>query len=226
MVQISVDVSQDTYERLEELSIIYRKNVDEIIAEITDFISSQSSWIENKRKEYNVPRRLTTVLAHIFHAGIQSSNSLFTDLLEQLEAKGRFIPNDMEFDLDEMSIWINYAGLTESDLYVDDIDVNLSGLKRLSASYSLNYDRVDSSALEKIKDIIKNIHKTPGLSIPDVFNDVMEHHVDFVEDEDFLKLTIDIVEESMGYLPSIPAISVLFRQILNSAGIDHSRTRT
>lgn len=226
MVQISVDVSQDTYERLEELSIIYRKNVDEIIAEITDFISSQSSWIENKRKEYNVPRRLTTVLAHIFHAGIQSSNSLFTDLLEQLEAKGRFIPNDMEFDLDEMSIWINYAGLTESDLYVDDIDVNLSGLKRLSASYSLNYDRVDSSALEKIKDIIKNIHKTPGLSIPDVFNDVMEHHVDFIEDEDFLKLTIDIVEESMGYLPSIPAISDLFKQILNSAGIDHSRTRT
>ena len=75
-------------------------------------------------------------------------------------------------------------------------------------------------------DIIKNIHKTPGLSIPDVFNDVMEHHVDFIEDEDFLKLTIDIVEESMGYLPSIPAISDLFKQILNSAGIDHSRTRT
>jgi hypothetical protein len=47
----------------------------------------------------------------------------------------------------------------------------------------------------------------------------MEHHVDFIEDEDFLKLTIDIVEESMGYLPSIPAISDLFKQILNSAGM-------
>lgn len=132
----------------------------------------------------------------------------------------------MEFDLDEMSIWINYAGLTESDLYVDAIDVTLSGLKRLSASYTLELDRVDNSALEKMHDIIKNIHETPSINLPD-FYDVMQHHVDFIEeDEEFGKLTIDIVEESIGYLPSIPLISDLFKQILSSAGIDYPLART
>ena len=53
----------------------------------------------------------------------------------------------------------------------------------------------------------------------------MEYHVDFEEDEDFPRLKIDIVEESIGYLPSIPAISALFKQILNSAGIDYSLAR-
>jgi len=125
----------------------------------------------------------------------------------------------MEFDLEEMSIWINYAGLIDNDLFVDAFEVNLSGLKRLSASYSLDYDRVDSSTLDKIKDIIKNIHRTPGLSIPEMFNDVMGYHIDYFEDEDVLRLTINIVEESMGYLPSIPAISDLFKQILSSVGI-------
>ena len=76
-------------------------------------------------------------------------------------------------------------------------------------------------------DIVKNLHETPGIKLPGFFYDVMQHQVDFIEeDDDFGRITIDIVEESMGSLPSMPVISDLFKQILDSAGIDYPLART
>ena len=90
MVRISLDVQQDTLDRLESLSEFYDKDIKEIINEIIEVISHRSGWVLNISKEYRVPIRLTNVLSHLLHVGIHSTHSLFNDILERLEAKGQF----------------------------------------------------------------------------------------------------------------------------------------
>ena len=45
MVRISLDVQQDTIERLESLSDFYDKDITEIINEIIEVISHRSGWV-------------------------------------------------------------------------------------------------------------------------------------------------------------------------------------
>lgn len=63
MVRISLDVQQDTIERLESLSEFYDKSVKEIISEILEVISHESRSLPNLNKEYRIPISLTGVLS-------------------------------------------------------------------------------------------------------------------------------------------------------------------
>jgi len=220
MVRVTLDVQQDTIERLESLCEFYSKDVKEIISEIIEVISYESVWLLNLGKEYRVPIRLTNVLTHILFVGVQSTYSLFNKLLERLKGKGFFTVSDMEIDLEEMRIWVNYDALKVCDLYVDSFDLTLTGLQRLTATYLLDVEKVDETALERIREIVDNFSDIEGLELPEAFHDIMDFSVDVVDEDDFLRLNVDITEESLDYLPSLPAISELFKQILEKAGIE------
>lgn len=220
MVKISLDVQQDTIERLESLSDFYDKEIKEIINEIIEVISHESGWLLNISKEYKVPIRLTNVLSHLLHVGVQSTNSLFNDILERLEAKGLFCASDMEIDLDEMSIWVYFDALRGCDLYVHSFDLTLTGLQRLTATYLVDVDKVDDDAVDRIIDFDQVIGWKEGLELPESFHDVMDSSIAVVDVNEFLRLNIDITEEFINYLPTIPDISEVFKRILEKAGVD------
>jgi len=220
MVSISLDLKQDTHERLASLSEFYDKDIKEIINEIIEVVSFESMWIQNISNEYRVPIRLTNVLSHLLHVGVQSTNALFNDILGRLEGKGLFFASDMDIDLDEMRIWVNYDALRGCDLYVHSFDVTLTGLPRLTATYLMDVEKVDETALLRMKEIADNINDIEGLELPEAFLDIMEFSVDVVDEDEFLYLNVDIVEESLPYLPTIPAISEVIKQIMERAGVN------
>ena len=156
MVRISLSIPQDTHERIKSLNDFYKKDIIEIINEIIEAISYESRWIINTSKEYKVPVDLINVVSHLFDAGIHSTNSLFNDILERLEAKDLFVHDFMEINLDEKSMWILFVALRGCDLYVDEFDVTLTGLARLTATYLVDIEKGDGTALRNERDCQKH----------------------------------------------------------------------
>jgi len=216
MVRITLDIEQDTHERLSTLGEQFGKDVTEIIDEILDTISFYSDRIVDRSKDYEVQITLRTVISHVLSESRQTSNSLFDKILEGLEAKGHFVPDDMQFDLDEMSIWINYAGLLGSELLVDELDVTLSGLKRLIATHLIENKKIDDAALASLDDLTKDVGY---LDLPEGFYDLEDYSIEFIEDDDYSRLEIYVAGESLEDLPAIPEISDMMKQILSKVGI-------
>ena len=220
MVRIYLDVQQDTIEQLESLSEYYDGDIEDIINEIIEMISFRSGHLINISKEYRIPIRLGNVLFHLLDAGFQSTKSLFNDILDRLEAKGLFTASDMEFDLDEMRIWVYFEAFRDCELYVDSFDLTLTGLQRITATYLVDVEKVDDATVDRIIDIAQDIGWSEGLELPESFYDIMDSSIDVVDEDEFLRLNIDITEENINYLPTIPDISEVFKQIMEKAGVD------
>ncbi|MFX0133133.1 MAG: hypothetical protein ACFFDN_05765 [Candidatus Hodarchaeota archaeon] len=219
MVRISLNIPQKTHERMKSLSEFYKKDIKEIIDEIIEVVGIESHRIINASKEYKIPLNLTNVVSHLFDAGVHSTNSLFNRILERLEVKGLFVQDDMEIDLDEKGMWINYSAVQGCDLYVDSFDVTLNGLARITATYILEIEKIGDTALERIVEIANNIKEVEDLKLPETFYE-MEFSVEIEGDDKFQNLTVDITEESLYYLPTIPVISKIIKQILEKAGVN------
>jgi len=151
--------------------------------------------------------------------GRQSTDSLFNDLLERFEAKGLFVHNDMDINFDKMSLWISFEALTGCDLYVHSFDISLMGLVRLEATYHVEIEKVDDLAIRRMRNIVDNVRES--IDLPDSFQDLMEFVVDIDEYEESIILGVDITEESLDYLPLVPDISILFKQILDKSGLKY-----
>jgi hypothetical protein len=221
MVEINLNIPENSQEKLMELSEFYDKEINQILNEIIEAVCFKSGWITQLSEEYKVPIKLLNVVWHLLEAGIQSTNALFNNILERLDAKGLFIQDDISIDLDEGYTWINFVALRGSKLYIESFDVTITALVRLTVSHLVEMEKIDDTSLSRLYEIAENIHRFEEITPPESFLDLMEFSLDIIEDDEYLELTIDITEESFHYLPMIPDISELFKQILQNAGVKY-----
>jgi len=218
MVNLSLDIPQETYELLSKFSEHFKKDVSDIALDCISVPSLYFPHITRLYDEYIAPYALESVLNHIMGSGIYSIDSVFNKLLELLDAKGRFIQSDLEIDLEEFRLWINYAGLVGSDFLISSFDVTLeSNNVRLSANSILSPDEVSEDTVEKLRNLIED-KGFDEIVIPEKFYET-EYEVDFIVD-DYSTLQIDISSESLSYLPTIPTIDSLIQNIYEKVGVN------
>lgn len=218
MVRYSINVPQDTHERLILLSEHYNKDIKEIINESIHAVSFDRYQIINASKEYQVPLEMRHVVIYLLRAGFRSTRSLFNKFLEILEAKGLFTQDDLDVNFSEMCVAITYGALPKNGLYVDSFYVLWYGVADLSATYYLDIDAVDDTVVAKIKDIAENIEETGDFHENFPFLN-LDYSVDVIEEDDFLDVSVRIFGQELDYLPTIPTISEFIKQLMEKAGV-------
>ena len=217
MVEISLDIPEAIYDQLNKLSETYSQNVEETINEVLDAVSFDTRWLVESKKVDIIPHSVRDKISGRLASGRMTDNILIDKILKELNAEGLFVASDMEIDLDENSIWINYDALLGSNLFVDSFDVTFSGLKSLTADCIIEVDEDDDTILGKIEEHAMRIRRTSS-ELPEEFLDLDPWEFFVLEqDEISICLRVEFSEESLGYLPSIPVISEFFEKVLVSA---------
>lgn len=211
--KLSLNIPDDSYEKLASLSDFYKQDIKSIVVSILDVVSLQSRGILNLSKEYKVPVKLDTVMFHLFDAGFNSIYSLFNEVLEKLEVKGLYLLEDFETKLDEDYIFFAYAALAGCNLHVDSFYLTIDGLKTLTTNSLIEVEKVSKQALGKLKELVQNIVE------PEEFLNLEDYNIEIEEEEEFWTLRIDCMAESLDYLPSVKQVSRFVEQIFKKAGI-------
>jgi hypothetical protein len=222
MVEISLDVPERIYDKLTKLSETYSQDVEETVNQVLDAVCFDRMWLVESKKVETIARGLRYKIARRLDSGKMADHSLFEKILKELNAESHFGAGDMEIDLDDDSIWINYEGLIGSNLFVDSFDITFSGLKSLTADCLVEVDEDDDGTLGQVEEHARRIKRTLE-ELSEEFRDLDPWEI-FVlaQDEASICLRIHFSEESLGSLPSIPAISEFFENVLASAGVSRS----
>lgn len=106
-----------------------------------------------------------------------------------------------------------------SNLFVDSFDVTFTGLKSLTADCLVEVDEEDDETLGLVEEHARRIERASE-ELPEEFRDLDPWEI-FVlpQGETFICLRAHFSEPSLGYIPSIPAISEFFENVLASAGV-------
>lgn len=217
MVKLLIDIPKESYDQLNELSETYKADINELVQDVISVLGNHVNGITQLSDQYIAPYKLTTLLYHILDAGIFSSFLIFYKILEALEAKGRFIAQDYEIDLDDFRLWINYFNLVGSDFLIDGFDITLQTHSViLTANSSFEKNEVSEQMVDRLKQIIDEMEDLE-IELPD---ELVESEFEFtVLDDDVITVQLDIYEENFSYLPTIPVIDSLFQTIYQLAGI-------
>jgi len=222
MVEISLDIPESIYDQLNKLSETFSQNVEETVNQVLDAVCFDTRWLVESKKVETIARGLRYKITRRLDSGKMADHSLFEKILKELNAEGHFGAGDMEIDLDDNSIWINYEGLIGSNLFVDSFDVTFSGLKRLTADCLVNVDEEDYETLGLVEEHARRIERASE-ELPEEFRDLDPWEISILaQGETSICLRAHFSEESLGYLPSIPAISEFFENVLASAGVSRS----
>lgn len=212
--KVSLNISDESYEKLASLSDFYKQDLENTIVTILDVVGSEGQWIINLSQEYKVPVKLDTVMFHMLDAGISSIYSLFNNVLEKLGVKGLYVLEDLEVDLDEDYIFLIYDALAGCNLHIDCFDLTLkSGLKTLSTRSLIKVEKINKQTLEKLKELVRSVAE------PEEFVDLEDYHIEIEEDEEFWTLRIDCMAEALDYFPSVKRISKFVGQLFKKAGV-------
>lgn len=212
----SLNIPNECYEELASLSKHFNQDAKEAVLSLLDIVSRQSARIKNTTKGYRMPLNLTTVVAHIFHNGLLAID-LFNNVLEDLEVKGLYVLEDLDYDLDERYLWFYYAALEGCNLRVDAFDIALRpGSATLGARSYIKAEEVDAKAQIKLRKLAQD----PG-ELPIEFDELDGFHIEVDnEGEEFWTLMIDCTAESFSYLPSVDEISRFVERTFAKAGIE------
>lgn len=213
--KVSLNISDDSYKELASLSDFYNQDIEDIIIKILDTVGMNARRIINLNKEYKAPLELDTIISDIFDAGNTLIRDLFDKVLENLEFnKGLYSLEDLGIDLDENVSWFYYVALDGCNLQIDTFHLEIRpGLKYLDTESSINGEKLNDEVLGKLETLIKNIE------VPEEFYELEDYEIKIGGDEEFLKLKIDCVADSLNYLPSLTIISEFVDQIFKKVGI-------
>jgi len=222
MVEISLDIPEIFYDQLIKLSETYSQDVEEILNELLEAVSFGIRYLDESKKVDSIPLSVGNKIISRLDSGRMADHFLFDHILKELNAEGHFVASDMEIDLDDNRIWIYYGSLRGSNLLVDSFDVTFTGLKSLTADCIVNVDEDDYDTWGQVEEHAMRIRRTHE-ELPEEFRDLDPWEV-FVlaQDETSIGLRVHFSEPSLGYLPSIPAISEFFEKVLASAGVNRS----
>jgi len=214
--RISLTVADDAYENLAALSNYYDKGVQDAIKDILEIISMNSRWITNLKDGYKAPVNLKNVLAHIIDAAFHSL-SLFNKVLEKMDAKGLYILEDFEVNLDENYMRLFYSALAGCNFKIDAFDITIqNGSKRLTTFTYMEAEENRKSALDSLKRYIQTIPWDVD-QLPEeleYFEEYLEEfNIEIIEGEELWTLQIDCIADSFDDLPSIKRMSRFVEQI-------------
>lgn len=219
MVEISLDIPEKIYDQINKLSETLSQNVEKTVNEALDAVYYDIMWLVESKKVDVIPSSVRSKISSRLNSGEMIDNRLFDLILKELKAEGHFVTSDMEIDLDDNSIWINYQGLMGSTLFVDSFDVTFTGLKRLEAECYIPIEEDDDETVWKVEEHAKRIQSTYD-KLPEKFRDLDPWEISVSsQDETRFCLSANFSEESISYLPSIPALSEFFETVLKSAGV-------
>jgi hypothetical protein len=212
--RISLNIPEDSYEKLASLSDFYNQDVKNAIVGILDLVGQQHQRIINLGKEYKVPVKLNTIISHALFTGFNSTYLLFNKILENLEVKGLYTLSDLDIDLDEDYMWFHYVALVGCNLQIDEFSVILKpGLRILRTVSHIEVEKVSNKILRKLKKI------APKVELPEEFHELDDYNIEIQEDEEFWRIEIDCTAESLVYLPSVNRISEFVVQLFKKAGV-------
>jgi hypothetical protein len=218
MVNISIEISEDIYEKLEKMGHFFENDPETIIKEILDAVSLEENLILDYSKNFQQPDNIKSAIVRLLNLASHSRGYLEEKILRALDVLGCYVLGDFGIYLDEKSIHFHYD-LVVSNLLVDIIVLYFSpGEVALYAWSYIDMENKDKDYIRKIKEIVKGIETDDDSSLPEELQDSRILGIDLINEEDeFPYLQIEIEEESLGDLPSIKPISSLFQQIYDRA---------
>jgi hypothetical protein len=213
--QLSLDISDNNYDELTSLSKLFNQGIEKTVTDILEVLGFEHRNLESLTKEYKLPFLTSRmVFSHFFDAA-RNSVGLFNDLLERLGAKGLYLLEDFDYDLEECEFTFSYSALVGNKLSVDSIWVTVEpGLKSLRAESIIDMEKIRQESIEKLKQIAKDFEE------PSEFMDLENFDVN-VEDEieGIASLVIECQAETLEDIPNINVISRVLRKLLKNAGI-------
>ena len=222
MVEISLEIPKGIYDQIIKLSETFSQDVEETINEVLDAACFDVKWLVESKKKDVIPISVMNKISNRLDSGRMIDNSLFKNVLKELDADGLFRVSDMTLDLEDNSIWIHYDGLEGSNLFVHSFDVTITGLWSLTADYLVEVDEEDDATLWKVEEHAKRIERTRN-ELPVEFRELDPWEISVSSDDaTFFYLRAEFSEPSLDNLPSIPAISEFFEKVLASAGVNRS----
>jgi hypothetical protein len=214
--RISVEIPDKNYEELSSLGNSFKKNVNQIVADTLEVIVMESKFLERISKEYKVPITPKMILSHTFDAANRSME-LFNEILEKLDAKGLFMLNDFEFNLDEFSFTFSYASPEGSNTNIHSFGLTLEpGVKVLRADSIIEVSKVGEAALEKLEKIVQDFAEQGH----EEFEGVETYDIDVEQDDpEFAHLVITCEAETLENFPSVKALSQIIGKLFKKSGI-------
>lgn len=212
--KISLDLPEKNYKELSSLGKLFNKDVSHTILDILNAVSMESYSIENIQKESKGSRDLVSAVLSVLHAGRSAIDRIFNPILDKLGVKGHYILSDMEFDLDENYIWLNFTELRDSNLVIDEFGFFLeSGVPSILASAHIETENIN---IEKLKKLIEEAEwpETEEYAEMDPFEASIIN-----EDEEWATIQIKLSAEIVDDFPSIKALSNFVDKLLKKAKI-------
>jgi len=220
MVEFSLDIPEKIYDQLSRISEAYSQDVEKTVNEILDAVSYDTRLLVETKRVDIISNTVQDIISSNFDSGNIANNKLFDPILKELNGEGHFGIVDMEINLDDNRMWFSYAGFQGSPLFVDSIEVTFSGLKTLFADCLFEVDGYDD--YETVKQVEEHARRIKRIKkeLPEEFRDLDPWEISILEqDETMSSLRVRFSEETIDYLPSIPAVSEFFEKVLKSAGI-------
>jgi len=221
MVEISLDIPDNFYDKLNKLSETFSQDVGETINEILSAVSLDMKWLVESKKIDNISLSLRAKLYSRLFSGKWIDLILIDKILNELNAEGHFTASRMEINLDDNRIEVYYNSIQGSSLLVNYFYVTFTGLKRLTADCDIEVDEEKNETRDLIEEHARRIKRIKK-ELPEEFHELEPWYIDVSLDDASICLRATFSEPAIEYLPSIPAISEFFEKVLTSAGV--SRT--
>ncbi|MDG6222939.1 MAG: hypothetical protein IAX21_00910 [Candidatus Bathyarchaeota archaeon] len=210
--KISLDLPEKDYEELSSLGQLYNRDVNQVILDVINAVSTESHSIKTIRKESKVPIDLTSAIYSVFYAGRNAIDNLFNPILDKLGVKGLYLLNDMEFDIDDNSLSISFNAHKDCNLHIDEFNIWLeSGGPSILASSYVETEKIN---IEKLRKLIEKADcpETEDYAELDTFETSM-----LDEDEEIATIQINLSAETVDDFPSIETLSIFVEKLLTKA---------
>jgi len=134
-----------------------------------------------------------------------------------MDAKGLYILEDFEVNLDENYMRLFYSALAGCNFKIDAFDITIqNGSKRLTTFTYIEAEENRKSALDSLKRYIQTIPWDVD-QLPEeleYFEEYLEEfNIEIIEGEELWTLQIDCIADSFDDLPSIKRMSRFVEQI-------------
>lgn len=203
---VSLTISDELYEKLNKLCREFNIKFEHFMRQLLDSLAETEDMLLKFKRDIKVPINTNSFFYNIFNTYCIIWTNLFSRVLEVLNARGYYVVDDFDIDLNEMNIYITYVALEHTKIPIDAFSILLArGFVHLSTISCIN---LSENEIVKLKERIKER--------VDEFADLLDYRIEIEEGEGFQYLIIDILEEKLEYLPSLQVISLVINKLLSS----------
>ncbi|MCW4003426.1 MAG: hypothetical protein NWE95_05900 [Candidatus Bathyarchaeota archaeon] len=216
--KISLEISDETYQKLSELGDFYKQDLKQTLAAILNAVGNCQGDITSLNSMYGQTDNLEIILLHAFRRYPALLN-LVNQLLEKVEGtKGDFdLDTDVEFSFDGDYFRICFDANNKNPLCIHRVDfIKQDGLYCFSTNTYISSEETSEASLEKLEAIASDVDD-PFDS--ESFNVEVDRGIEEPGERTIWTLTIDCWEECLDALPKMKQVDKLIKRILKRAGV-------